>query len=75
MDPEERKLLERTLRLVEENNSMIHKMRRAQKWASFTRTLYWIVIIGVSIGAFYFLQPYINKMQSLMQYANIGVKK
>jgi len=65
MDLESEKLLKETFELVKENNLMLRKIRRGQKWASFMRIVYWLIIIGISIGAFYLLQPYVNKMINL----------
>jgi hypothetical protein len=45
---------------------MLHKIRRAQNWASFLRAVYWVIIIGLGIGAFYFLQPYIDQAKSFL---------
>ena len=64
MDPEDKKLLKDTLTLVEENNSMLRKVRKVQKRQYFFAVVHWIVIIGVAIGAFYFIQPYINKAKT-----------
>jgi hypothetical protein len=61
MDPESKKLLEETLELVQENNKMLHRVRSVQKWATFWSGLKIIVIIGLALGSFYFLEPYINK--------------
>ena len=63
MDPESKQLLERTFELVEENNEMLHKVRRVQKRAAVFQAVRWIVIIGISVGAFYFLQPYIEQIK------------
>lgn len=60
MDPESKKLLEETYQLVKDNNEMLHKVRTVQKWATFWHTLKVLVIVGVALGAFYFLQPYID---------------
>ena len=30
------------------------------------RAVYWLIIIGISIGAFYFMQPYIDSMRGLI---------
>lgn len=62
MDPESRKLLENTHSLAEENNKMLHAMRRSMFWSHVSSALYWVVIIGISVGAFYFLQPYVNQL-------------
>jgi hypothetical protein len=65
MDQEERSLLEENLRMSRENNKLLIKVRSSQRWASITRVLYWMVLIGISFGAFYFLQPYIEKIMNL----------
>jgi hypothetical protein len=66
MDPESKKLLQDTFALAEDNNNMLHKIRRGQKWASFTRMMYWLIIIGISVGSFYYLQPYIDQMRTVI---------
>ncbi len=65
MDPESKKLLEATFELAEENNKMLRKVRSIQKWGVFWHSLKMILIIGVTLGAFYFLEPYVNKMVDL----------
>ena len=61
MDPESKQLLQNTLALAEENNKMLKAMRRAQRWATIMRVLYWIIIIGAAYGAYQFLTPYMDK--------------
>jgi hypothetical protein len=65
MDPESKKLLEETFQLAKENNKMLHKVRNVQKWATFWQSLKVIIIIGVAVGAFYYLEPYLNSMLNL----------
>jgi hypothetical protein len=65
MDPESKKLLEETFRLAEENNRMLHKVRSVQKWAAFWSGLKIFIIIGITLGAFYFLEPYLKKVMDL----------
>jgi hypothetical protein len=60
MNPEERSLLERTYKMTEENNEILKVMRRTARFSLALRATYWIVIIGLSIGALYFIQPYID---------------
>jgi len=62
MTPEERELLYRVASTVEDNNKMLHKLQRAARWNTFWRWMYWIVIIGTAIGAFWFVQPYLDKV-------------
>ncbi len=70
MNPEEKMLLERTLKLAEDNNEILRGIRRSNRISSFLRVLYWIIIIAVSFGAFYYIQPYVNNMLELV--SNFG---
>jgi uncharacterized membrane protein len=62
MDPESQKLLEETLTLEQENNKMLRSMKRSMLWGRVMTVIYWLLIIGISVGAFYFLQPYVNQV-------------
>ncbi len=60
MSPEERSILVRTHELAEENNKILKALNRRAKFSTALRVTYWIVVIGLSVGAFYFIQPYLN---------------
>lgn len=60
MTPEERSLLERTYKLAEENNQILRGIRRSNRFATIMRVLYWVVIIVLSFGAYYLIQPYLQ---------------
>jgi len=62
MTPEERSMLINTAALVEENNKLLKSMRRSARWQSTFQIIYWVLIIGLTFGAFYFIQPYINSL-------------
>jgi len=62
MTPEERSLLQRIAKNVEENNEMLHAIRRAQRWATIWRAIYWTLIIGSTIGAYWIIQPYVDQL-------------
>jgi len=62
MNPEEKAQLKEVLGLSEENNKILRKMRNSMRWSQFFRFIYWIIIIGTAIGAFYYLQPYLDKI-------------
>ena len=64
MDPEMRQKIFEVLELSKENNQMLRVMRRNQRWMVFFRVFYWIVLIGIALGAFYFLQPYVAQIKS-----------
>ncbi len=65
MTPEEKSLLERTYKLAEENNSMLRSIRRSTRLSLIFRAIYWLVIIGFSVGAYYFVQPYLTQLLGL----------
>ncbi len=62
MGPEDRKLLEDTFHLAEENNNILKEMRRAQKLARLMTIIYWVFIIGSAVGAYYIIQPYVDQL-------------
>ncbi len=65
MNPDERKLLSETYELAKENNEILRKMRRAARWARGFRIFYWTVIIVLSVGAYYVIQPYVDQLTSV----------
>ena len=75
MDPEIKELLRRNLKLAEENNSLLKRMRRSAEWASFFRFIYWLIIIAAGIVSFYYLQPYLNKAIQLYNEVQAGADK
>jgi hypothetical protein len=62
MTPDERSLLERTAALTEENNKLLKSMQKSAKWRTAFQIFYWVLIIALTFGAFYFIQPYINSL-------------
>ena len=62
MDPESKKLLEETLSLVEENNKLLRKVRGVQKRQTLWTIFKLLVIAGLTLGSFYYLEPYVNKV-------------
>ena len=63
MTPEERAILERVSKLAEENNEMLRKIRRTGRWSLIIRVAYWVIVVGLALGVFYFLQPYVDAIQ------------
>lgn len=70
MDP----LLDARLKEIEARLERIDertkKIRSAQRSATTARYVYWLFIILLGLGAFYFLQPYIEQLKGL--YTSIG---
>lgn len=70
MSPEERELLKKSVTLAEDNNKMLHDMRRSQHYASIMRGVYWVVIIGSAVAGYFLLQPYIDQVAKIYQGAS-----
>lgn len=60
MQPEEKEMLKKTLELAQENNKMLHAIRRGMLWGRIMRVVYWVIIIGAAIGVYYYIEPYID---------------
>ena len=69
MDSVDKQKLDQALDLAEENNLMLRKMVRNMRFARLFKIVYWIIIISISLGALFFVQPYVN--QILAVYGNI----
>ncbi|MFA6514807.1 MAG: hypothetical protein WCT42_00900 [Candidatus Paceibacterota bacterium] len=74
MDPEVKQLLEENLRISKENNLLLIKVRNVQRWAQITRILYWVVIIGISFGALYYIKPYLGNLINVYSGGASGVE-
>jgi len=64
MNDEERELLKRVAKQVEQNNDILKGMRSAERWNKFFKLLYWVVIILIGLYTWSLMQPVID---SLMQ--------
>lgn len=75
MDPESKKLLEKTYELTEENNRMLHKVRSVQRRTAMFQTVKALIVLGISIGAFYFLQPYVDSFRDFIHETGMTIEK
>ena len=51
--------------MVEENNALLRKMRRSALLGRIFHILYWVVIFGFSVGAYYLIQPYVDQVKGI----------
>lgn len=61
MDDDSRELLERLVKLTEENTYYIRKIQRYIAFSRISRGIYWIVVTVLVFGSVYFSWPYIQK--------------
>ena len=62
MTPEEKILLERAVSLGEENNKILRSIRRTNRFGFVWKIVYWGIIIGISYGAYVYIQPYVDML-------------
>lgn len=65
MDPETKTILQENLRISHENNEMLLSLIKTQKQQKTLRIIYWVLIILVSVGSLFFIQPLLGGLTSL----------
>lgn len=55
---------ERLEKLVEDNHRMLKSMHRSMQIGRVFSVLYWVAIIGIGLGAYYYIQPFIEPILS-----------
>ncbi len=53
---------------LESIQKTVMKIRRVQRTNATVRALYWVVIILIGFGAFYFVQPYIEQLKDVYSF-------
>lgn len=61
-DQELRKMVEETMELSKDNNRILHSIQRREKITQVMRIIYWLFILGIAAGAYYYIQPYIDQL-------------
>ena len=72
MPPYEKSLLEETAKLTQDNNKILHSMRRAMRWGRFFTVIKLLVIVGLTLGAYYYIQPYVETLLGIYGNFNNG---
>ncbi len=74
MNPDEKALLQKTYELAQENNKILRKMRAMSRFDRIVKIAYWVIIIGLSLGAYYFIQPYVEAVVGGVESVQSDVK-
>lgn len=59
------KKLDKLTKLVEENQHMIRNLYQRARMATVFIFIKWFIIIGITIGSFYYIQPLINNLVNI----------
>jgi hypothetical protein len=62
LEPKEEELLKETYKIEKENNEMLHTMYNNMWWGRIFRIFYWMLILGLMVGSYYYAQPYIESL-------------
>ncbi len=62
--------LKELLEIEKENNHLLKKLWRNVKITRATKFLYWTVIIAMTLGAYYYIQPFIDGLVEV--YSGLG---
>lgn len=65
-----KELLQKNLEASEESLKILRKMRRAAIAGRFFWVLKWAVIIGLSVGAYYYIEPYLRAIMNSFNTVN-----
>ena len=60
MNPEEKVLLERTLKLAEENNRILQKIDKKAKWAFLWGIIKIAIIVVPIVAGYLFIEPFLR---------------
>tara|TARA_Y100000294_G_scaffold143306_1_gene137738 strand:- start:47 stop:340 length:294 start_codon:yes stop_codon:yes gene_type:complete len=74
MEPDERRMLKQLSKLAEENNKLLKKIHRSIKWGRFVKLVYWVIVIGSAVGAYYVFQPAFESIQETFGMLGTGVE-
>ena len=54
--------LSEVTKLTRQNNKIMRKIQTSMRIGLIFRTLYWMLIIGSMLGAYYYLQPFLENI-------------
>lgn len=72
-DEELKQLLKKNIEVSEESLGILKKMRRAALMGRFFSFLKWVIIIGISVGAYYYIEPYLQTMIKAFSVVSSGM--
>lgn len=69
-------LVKKTHALAQENNHMLHAMRRSQRWGFFFRIVFWFIMLGAPVALYYYyLAPYAEGLRGTVEQMRLEAQK
>lgn len=66
--------LQELLELARENNEMLKGVHRRARWSMFFWILRWAIVVGILFGAYYYVEPYVDKAVETYQKTTNTIK-
>jgi len=73
-DEEIKQLLKEDVEVSKESLQILRGIRRANRISAFFKFVYWLIVLAIAFGAYYYLQPFIDKVPGLLDQVQ-GVQK
>ena len=73
-DEELKVLLRENIEVSKESLKILKKINRGRIFGNVFTTLKWTLIIGISLGAYYYIEPFLSKYLDLMKGLTSGVE-
>jgi hypothetical protein len=74
MEDSDKKALEIIKAEVEDNNKILRSLQRSERVRRWMSIIYWLIVIGLGFGAYYFTQPYIDELKEVYGSASERLK-
>lgn len=74
-DEELKQLLQKNLETSQESLDILKKMNRARMLGNAFVFLKWVIILGLSYGAYYFIEPYLGALTGGLDSVNSGMEQ
>ncbi|MEK7536044.1 MAG: hypothetical protein AAB590_03475 [Patescibacteria group bacterium] len=67
--------IEEVLKLERENHALLKSMRARQRWHTLFVILYWVVLGGIAVATYHFLEPYLKTLLESYNKIQEGIGK
>ncbi len=72
MDEYAKELLRKNLEVSQESLKILKKMHRARIWGTLFKVVKFIVIVALSYGAYYYIEPYLRGVVDMLSNISHG---
>lgn len=72
MDEYAKEMLRKNLEVSQESLKILKKMNRARVVGGVLKVFKWVIVIGISFGAYYYIEPYLKGLMNVYNNINAG---